>query len=167
MGYFGGGPETHFLVTFELLLILRGFGGLGGQDFLESTLAFLILELRNPPVMSCGVAMRPSEKGIFLQESACCLRKRHFSAGRVLVQENALLCRRTHFWAACFGRLRIMNGSEFFCQIFGDVDSTLRCPCFLREKRSTADVHKRPLKAKSTFGPGVIISAVVPPDVSP
>ena len=29
-GYFGGDPESHFLVTFELLLIFRSFGGSRG-----------------------------------------------------------------------------------------------------------------------------------------
>ena len=32
-GYFGGDPETHFWVTFELFLILRGFGGFRGAGF--------------------------------------------------------------------------------------------------------------------------------------
>ena len=32
-GYFGGDPESHFLVTFELLLIRRGFGGFRGVAF--------------------------------------------------------------------------------------------------------------------------------------
>ena len=45
-GYFGGDPETHFWVTFELLLILRGFGGFRGAGFSQIYLQGLSPEAR-------------------------------------------------------------------------------------------------------------------------
>ena len=79
----------------------------------ESWLAFLILELRNPPAISCG----------FLP---CAPRKPHFSAGKCFffLQESAFLAgnvlfcrkvhvfgRKTHFSAVCSRGSRIMSGS--------------------------------------------------------
>ena len=94
----------------------------------ESWLAFLILELWNPAVISCGfLPCAPTKTAFFC-------RKLHFSAGKrifycrkahisvgkcILLRENAFFWRKTHSSAVCSGGLRIMHGSLFLDEVGG------------------------------------------------
>ena len=79
---------------------LKQEGWMNQGESCESWLAFLILEPRSPPAISCGFVPCAPPNRIFLQESAFVCRKMHFSAGKCIFRpEIAFFCRKMHFSA--------------------------------------------------------------------